>query len=395
MLGLALTYLLLVKVAGDPTLVRGWAIPAPLTSHSAIWWRCRCFGRSHPVLPFLLLLAIADDAFGLIILAVFYPVRAVHPALVLGLVGLAAAAALVMRRRKVKSFWPYILIGGSLAWGGLFVGGLHPALALVPVVPFLPHAAHDAGPLVQEPAAHDTLNEFGRWWRKPVQIILFAFGLPMPGFPFERLGRRPGRSWERSWQGSHCGIGLAVAVAAVAGFHLPPRMTWRDVLIAGSTAGIGFTVALFFATAAFPDGRTLDEAKLGALLSVGSAGLAFWGRWCCGPGDLRLRRRHVLDDEDLFAGFDEPQLAAGDFLDGGGIFLEATGLLAEAGVVATLPGDAGRELLVIVSGAEHGQEPALAEQPVRDDQGRHEDQQPVDDLAIDTGCRQCRRLSSP
>jgi NhaA family Na+:H+ antiporter len=54
-------------------------------------------------------------------------------------------------------------------------------------------------------------------------------------------------------------------------------MTWRDVLIAGSTAGIGFTVALFFATAAFPDGRTLDEAKLGALLSVGSAGLAFLG----------------------------------------------------------------------------------------------------------------------
>ena len=32
-------------------------------------------------------------------------------------------------------------------------------------------------------------------------------------------------------------------------------------------AGIGFTVALFFATAAFPYGRLLDETKLGALLS--------------------------------------------------------------------------------------------------------------------------------
>jgi NhaA family Na+:H+ antiporter len=205
MLGPALTYLLLVKVAGDPTLVRGWAIPCATDIAFSYLVAVSLFGRSHPVLPFLLLLAIADDAFGLIILAVFYPVRAVHPALVLGLVGLAAAAALVMRRRKVKSFWPYILIGGSLAWGGLFVGGLHPALALVPVVPFLPHAAHDAGPLVQEPAAHDTLNEFEHSWKSPYRSSFLPSAFPMPGFPFEQLGRRPGRSWERSWQGSRWG----------------------------------------------------------------------------------------------------------------------------------------------------------------------------------------------
>jgi len=30
-------------------------------------------------------------------------------------------------------------------------------------------------------------------------------------------------------------------------------------------AGIGFTVALFFSTAAFPLGGVLDEAKMGAL----------------------------------------------------------------------------------------------------------------------------------
>ena len=35
----------------------------------------------------------------------------------------------------------------------------------------------------------------------------------------------------------------------------------------GVTAGIGFTVALFFATAAFPPGPVLDEVKMGALLS--------------------------------------------------------------------------------------------------------------------------------
>ena len=39
----------------------------------------------------------------------------------------------------------------------------------------------------------------------------------------------------------------------------------------GCAAAIGFTVALFFATAAFPPGPLLDEAKLGALLSVSGA----------------------------------------------------------------------------------------------------------------------------
>jgi NhaA family Na+:H+ antiporter len=79
-----------------------------------------------------------------------------------------------------------------------------------------------------------------------------------------------------------------VALAVVFGFHLPPRMTWRDVLVSGSTAGIGFTVALFFAVAAFPDGRTLDEAKLGALLSVGSAGLAYFGARLLRSGRFRV-----------------------------------------------------------------------------------------------------------
>jgi NhaA family Na+:H+ antiporter len=44
--------------------------------------------------------------------------------------------------------------------------------------------------------------------------------------------------------------------------------------VIGVTAGIGFTVALFFATAAFPPGSILDEAKMGALFSFAAAPLA-------------------------------------------------------------------------------------------------------------------------
>jgi NhaA family Na+:H+ antiporter len=43
----------------------------------------------------------------------------------------------------------------------------------------------------------------------------------------------------------------------------------------GCAAGIGFTVALFFATAAFPPGPLLDQTKMGALMSIGAGALAF------------------------------------------------------------------------------------------------------------------------
>jgi NhaA family Na+:H+ antiporter len=47
-----------------------------------------------------------------------------------------------------------------------------------------------------------------------------------------------------------------------------------DLLVVGVTASIGFTVALFFATAAFPGGTALAETKMGALLSFAAAPLA-------------------------------------------------------------------------------------------------------------------------
>jgi Na+:H+ antiporter, NhaA family len=287
MAGPALVYLALVRGLGDPTLARGWAITCATDIAFSFLVAIAIFGRSHPALPFLLLLAIADDALGLVILAVFYPVGTVRPLIVFGLVGITMAIVILMKRRSVKSFWPYVLIGGSLAWAGLFLGGLHPALALVPVVPFIPRAAHDAGLLVEEPTAHDTLNEFEHWWKKPVQLILFAFGLANAGVPVRQIGTVTWAVLGAILAGKPLGIGFAVALAMAAGFHLPARMTWRDVLVVGAAAGIGFTVALFFATAAFPPGRTLDEAKLGALLSIGSAGLAYVGAVVLRTGRFR------------------------------------------------------------------------------------------------------------
>jgi NhaA family Na+:H+ antiporter len=58
------------------------------------------------------------------------------------------------------------------------------------------------------------------------------------------------------------------------GFRRPDGLDVRTLVTLGVTAGIGFTVALFFSTAAFPAGAVLDQAKMGALLSFLAAPLA-------------------------------------------------------------------------------------------------------------------------
>jgi NhaA family Na+:H+ antiporter len=62
-------------------------------------------------------------------------------------------------------------------------------------------------------------------------------------------------------------------MAALAGGELPSGIRTGDVLVVGVVASIGFTVSLFFATAAFPAGAALAETKMGALLSFAAAPL--------------------------------------------------------------------------------------------------------------------------
>ncbi len=73
MIGPAVIYVVFVRLAHQPVLTRGWAIPCA-TDIAFSYLVAKALFRRHPAIPFLLLLAIADDAIGLIILALFYPV---------------------------------------------------------------------------------------------------------------------------------------------------------------------------------------------------------------------------------------------------------------------------------------------------------------------------------
>lgn len=271
----ALIYVALTSAVGPAELSRGWAIPcATDIAFSAMIARV-IFPSGHPAIPFLLLLAIADDALGLMILAVFYPSGSLSlPALGI-LMTAAVLTAVWLKRRRVRSFWPYVLGPGSLSWAALYFGGFHSALALVPVVPFMPHSGRDLGLFdPREERQVDTLNQFEHWWATPVQFVLLFFGLANAGVPFEQVG--PGTYFVLAGLllGKPIGILLFSAAARLGGASLPAGLRFADLVVIGITAAIGFTVSLFFATAAFPPGAALDETKMGALLSFSAAPLA-------------------------------------------------------------------------------------------------------------------------
>jgi NhaA family Na+:H+ antiporter len=295
----ALIYVALASLYGPADLVRGWAIPcATDIAFSAMIARL-IFPSTHPAIPFLLLLAIADDALGLVILAVFYPSGTLSLAAPLILLPAAIALALWLRRRRVHSFWAYVIGPGALSWAALYFGGLHPALALVPVVPFMPHSPRDLGLFDQrEVEQPDTLSHFEHWWAMPVQVVLLLFGFANAGVPLAQMG--PGTYYVlvALLLGKPIGILLFSRAALLAGAHLPRRLRIADLLTLGIAASIGFTVSLFFATAAFSEGAALAQTKMGALLSFVAGPLALVvARLVRGPlGAQTTSPRHIYSN---------------------------------------------------------------------------------------------------
>jgi NhaA family Na+:H+ antiporter len=263
-------YLLMTGALDLPDLHRGWAVPCATDIAFSYMAARMAFKNGDAAIPFLLLLAIADDALGLVILAVFYPSKELSLPLFAIFMAVAIAAAYGLRKARVTSYWPYVAIAGGASWYALFVGGFHPALALVPIIPFMPHRRRDPG-LFVESAGHDTLTTFEHQWKIPVQIVLGLFGLVNAGVPFSGVGAGTGIVVVALVFGKPFGITLFTWLAERFGFRRANGLDWKDIVTLGTLAGIGFTVALFFATAAFKPGHVLDEVKMGALFSFVAA----------------------------------------------------------------------------------------------------------------------------
>jgi len=294
MIGPVSVYLLGAFAVGKfAVLANGWAIPTATDIAFSYLVGRIIFGAKHPAVGFLLLLAIADDAAGLIILAIFYPQGDLNLEWLLLSIGAALSAYLLFnylprrmdagdksnpvssRVRARFGYWPYI-IAGCASWYGFQQAGIHPALGLLPVIPAIPHADTDYGIFgADEVHQHDMLNDMEHGLKAPVEVILMLFGFANAGVVFSSMG-------DATWLvlggliiGKPVGILLLGVIAAVGlRLGLPEGMRIIDLLIIGFVAAIGFTVSLFISAVAFPAGEVQDAAKMGALFSFGAVFLS-------------------------------------------------------------------------------------------------------------------------
>lgn len=294
MMGPVTVYLLGAVALGKFTmLANGWAIPTATDIAFSYLVGRIVFGSGHPAVGFLLLLAIADDAAGLVILAVFYPQGDLAPVWLLLSVASAVVAYLLFNKlprrldrgnqarpnstwvRRKLSFWPY-LIAGAVSWYAFHRAGIHPALGLLPIIPAMPHAEIDYGIFAEEEThRHDLLNHSEHLLKKPVEAILFGFGLMNAGVEFSSVGAATTLVLAGLVIGKPLGIWLMGSFAAkTLKLGLPQGMKQSDLFVLGCVAAIGFTVSLFVASVAFPAGTVQDAAKMGALLSFGAAGMS-------------------------------------------------------------------------------------------------------------------------
>jgi NhaA family Na+:H+ antiporter len=161
-------------------------------------------------------------------------------------------------------------VSGTLSWFALYVEGVYPALALVPIVPFLPHEPRGLD-VFEDPTDDDHVHHFEHEWNGVVQAVLFMFGLVNAGVMLHGYGAGTWATVTASLIGRPLGIFAGVRLAIAAGLHLPKRFTWRVLVVVALATSSGFTFALFVAPGLIPVGPMLSEIKLGALFTVAGA----------------------------------------------------------------------------------------------------------------------------
>ena len=274
---------------------QGWGVPVA-TDISVSWLVATfTFGSAHPAVKFLLLLAVADDVGGLLIIAIFYrtPESVIKPIwLLLVLLGMALAFCARKFLRKYDHWTLYILLGGVPSWFGLFLSGIHPALALAPIIPFMERKeisentsvmATEGSPSctkenLEIPTSHNgkgALIEFDAKITFFVHFVLFWFALFNGGVLVSQAGGVTLAVVAGLVLGKTLGIFLFSAIAAAAGFRLPVGMKLSHLMLVGVISGIGLTVSLFVAGLAYSgNDKAKTQAKLGALLSLLAAPVA-------------------------------------------------------------------------------------------------------------------------
>jgi NhaA family Na+:H+ antiporter len=284
----------------------GWGVPMATDIAFALGVLALLGSRvPAPLKVFLLTLAVVDDLGSIAVVALFYS-RSVDPAALAVAAGLLVLVAVLVRARI---WWLPLHLGLGLAlWLALWHSGVSPALAGVAmglVTPARPTAPPEvarerggalAGQLAADPRP-PRLREMLREARGTVPlaerlahdlhplsafVVVPLFALANAGVSLERgalaapgAGAVLGGVLAARVLGKLAGITGAVWLAGRLGLGPRPEATsWPQLAGAATVAGIGFTVPLFVADLAFPDGRFQAPVKLGLLLASVLSGTA-------------------------------------------------------------------------------------------------------------------------
>lgn len=288
----ALVYTL-VNVIGDGSL-GGWAVPTATDIAFALAVLA-VIGTSLPsaLRAFLLTLAVVDDLFAILIIAVFFTSDINFAALGGAAAGLAVFWLLL--RFDVHGWYIYVPLG-LVIWGLMYNSGVHATIAGVAMGLMLRCHRHEGER--HSPGEHieHLVRPFSAGLAVPL-FALFSAGVSVSGRALGDVFTRP------ETLGVVLGLVVGKAVGIFGGTWLTARFTkaelnkdlaWADVFAVASLAGIGFTVSLLIGELAF-DGDPTTTAEVKASVLLGSVIAAVLSSVLL---KMRNRRYRALCDEE-------------------------------------------------------------------------------------------------
>ncbi len=336
--GMIAPALIYFAIAGRNGALRpGWGVPMATDIAFAVGVLALLGKRVPPALRVLLLaLAIIDDIGSIVVIAMFYSGPLSIAGLAVGAMGLGLIVTL--QRLGVRRALLYVL-PGLIAWVGVTQSGIHPTIAGV-LIGLMTPARSWLGPDGMAAIARQSLEALereGRGGQVPDEVvaeqaaridlarreamspatrlqrllhpwvafvIMPIFALANAGVPLSAEALRP------------TGLGVAIVLALVVGkplgitlacglavrsglASLPKGIGYREIVVLGLVAGIGFTMALFVAALAFSSPELLERAKAAVLVASAIAmvlGLVV-GRVLLAPTPSRGAAESALEAE--------------------------------------------------------------------------------------------------
>jgi NhaA family Na+:H+ antiporter len=251
----------------DEIAIKGWAIPAATDIAFALGV-LSLLGSRVPISVkiFLTSLAIFDDIGAIIVIAIFYTSKISFTALTV--VAFCIPILLILNRRNVVSYSPYMFIG-MIMWVATLKSGVHATLAGVVLAMFIPMRSKEDPKLSPLKSLEHDLHSLVAFFVLPV----FAFA--NAGINFTGVGM------QQVFHPVPIGIALGLFFGKQIGIfsicwlcikfnitQMPKGMNWTILYGTAALCGIGFTMSLFIGSLAFDDLDTdlLFDERLGILL---------------------------------------------------------------------------------------------------------------------------------